>query len=79
MYMSPGKNLENSFLLEYDLKGNKSIYIQTDQRQKMTVQPRKWPSALQKCFWSTDSSDACKDKCGGCSLPWFVLSQIGTQ
>lgn len=39
--MSPGKNLKNSFLLEYDLKGNKSIYIQTDQRQKMTVQQRK--------------------------------------
>lgn len=21
----------------------------------------------------------CKDKCGGCNLPWFVLIQIGTQ
>ena len=36
MYMSPGKNLKNSFLLEYDLKGNKSIYVQTDQRQITT-------------------------------------------
>lgn len=78
--MSSGKNLKNSFILfKYDLKGNKSTYIQTDQRQKMTVQQRKWPSTLQNCFWGTDNTDICKDKCGGCNLPWCVLIQIGTQ